>query len=288
MPNTLTWVLWLALAFTYSMITYHPLYLTLLFITLSILTLKKQQPLKTYVKLGLLVSIIPLTVNFFLVHSGDTVILRIPRHIPLSGFMLPTLFLAGPITLESVSMGVLMALLLVDMLTAFQLFNSQTTADELINIMPSSFTGISMTALISLRFIPTVTNDFQSIRDAQLSKGYRFTSGAIIERMRNNVSLLVPTLITSLERGFNLSESMAARAYSRRRTRYKTVKWHMEDKIMSAAYIASIPLLIYLKYEGSLYFWPYDSLQLPPLNLLALIPMIALALPVLTENGERG
>ncbi|MFH1402783.1 MAG: energy-coupling factor transporter transmembrane component T [Candidatus Altiarchaeota archaeon] len=288
MPNTVTWLLWLALAFAYSMLTYNPAYLILLLIALSTVAVVRKQPVKTYMKIGLLVSIMPLLVNIFLVHSGNTVLYRIPRHIPMFGLNIPLLFLSGPVTLESVGMGAIMALLLVDMLVAFQVFNSQTTPDSLVNIIPSCITSISMTGLIALRFIPTVTQDFTSIRDAQKSRGFKFDDGSLSERLSNNISLLLPTLVTSLERGFNLSESMAARAYSGRRSRYRTLRWTNADRMISLAYASSLLTLVYLKFSGSMYFWPYESMALPAFNVIALIPAAVLLLPALTYNGKRG
>ena len=75
--------------------------------------------------------------------------------------------------------------------------------------MPGYMPGASLAVSIALRFIPTVVRDNASIRDAQAARGVRLNYGSTRDRVLNQAATLVPTVITSLERGFNLAESMA-------------------------------------------------------------------------------
>jgi len=200
--------------------------------------------------------------------------------------MVPTLFLGGNITLESVGIGLIMALLLVDMIMAFQLFNSHVSADSLISVMPKSFTSISMTGLIALRFVPVVLQDFNSIKEAQLSRGFKFNTGSHIKRIKNNLGLILPTLVTSLERGFNISESMASRGYTGNRTRFNSITWNRIDILIFTSCLIGLLISFYLSFNDSLSYWPYDSISLPELSYLAFVPPLILLLPLM-KNEEH-
>jgi len=285
--NTVNWTLWLLLAMTYCALTYNPLYQLLLFAALAAAAVSGKQPLKTYVKTGLLASAIPLFVNTFLIHMGETVVYTIPASVNLNGLEIPLPIFAGPITIESTSVGVVMTIFLVNMLTAFQIFNSTTTPDAILRLMPSSMPGVALITSISLRFIPTVAADHSSIRDAQVSRGVRLDSGPLRARIRNHASTLAPTVITALERAFNLAESMASRGYTGGRTRYRHERWGRSEKIVSLAYMLSLLLTLHAKYAGAFDYWPYESTRLPAPSLLALMPLAALAIPILLKNERR-
>jgi len=281
--NTLNWGLSLALATAYCTFTYNPAYQLLLLAVLSAYTLSKRQSLRTYIKTGLLVSAVPLFVNVFLIHQGKTVLFTIPKTVVVAGFNVPLLIFGGKITAESAAMGAIMAVFITNMMAAFQAFNNSTTPDAVLRLMPQSMPAAGMVSSIALRFIPTVIRDYSSIRDAQASRGVKVNTGNTHSRMGNQLKLIAPTVLTSLERGFNLAESIASRGYTGKRTAYRKEEWMKTDKICSGAFAAAIAITCCLKYAGLMEYWPYDSLVIPPISYAALIPLIALSIPVLTE-----
>ncbi len=281
MLNPVNWIFWIALCALYSMGTYNPVYLGGLLVALSALALSKKHPLMSYLRLGAAVSLIPLAANILLVKSGEQILFELPSKIDLLVFSLPTFFLGGPLTFESIVMASVMFLLMCDLLLAFQIFNRELTPDEMISVMPGFFTSIVMTVIIALRFVPQVLSDFNSIRDAQISRGFKLTSGGKLDNIRAKAGLVLPTLITSVERSFSLAESMASRAYTGKRTRYKGVTWSSEDLIYLALFTSSIVLTIYLNLSGALQYWPYEQLTVPYIEPLAVIPLLVVASPML-------
>ena len=279
-----TWLIWLVAAMTYCILTYNPLYQILLLSTLISIAIRFRRPLKTYITVAAVMSLIPLLVNTFLVHSGKTVVYEIPTQTTLFSFKIPVLLVGGPLTLESMLMGLITSIFLLNMLTAFHTFNSMISPDDLTSIIPSRLPNLSMTASITLRFIPTLLDDYKSIKDAQISRGVRIDSGSQFERIRNQLSIIVPTIVTSLERGFSLAESMASRGYSRTRTRFSIENTTASDRILHLTYLIGIAITLFGSYSGVLTYWPYDSLTLPQISLTALIPLILIALPGLIKN----
>lgn len=66
---------------------------------------------------------------------------------------------------------------------------------------------------ISLRFIPTLFDEAQKIRMAQMARGADFESGNIINRAISMIPLLVPLFINSFKRSDDLATAMEARMY---------------------------------------------------------------------------
>ena len=282
--NTVNWTLWLALALTYCILTYNPLYHLALLATLSAVAASKHKPLRAYMKIGLLMSAIPLFVNVFLVHYGDTTLYKIPLSIHVAGLRIPTLFFAGPITGESVLMGIIMAVFLMNTVVAFQIFSSGATQDAILNIMPKSMPAVTLLASISFRFMPAILRDYATIRDAQMSRGIRLGSGPTMERMRNQAKMITPTIVTSLERAFNLAESMAARGYTGERRVYRKDVWNLGEYVLAAAIALGFTIALYAKYAGLFAYWPVDSLILPPVSWLAVAPLIVLLIPLVVTD----
>lgn len=80
---------------------------------------------------------------------------------------------------------------------------------------------LAMMISIALRFIPTLFDEANKIRKAQLARGAEFDSGNVIKKAQAMVPLLVPLFINSFRRASELATAMEARGYrgSKGRTR---------------------------------------------------------------------
>ena len=72
---------------------------------------------------------------------------------------------------------------------------------------------LAMMMTIALRFIPTLLEETDRIMKAQTSRGADFSSGNILERMKNMLPLLVPLFISAFRRADELAVAMEARCY---------------------------------------------------------------------------
>ncbi|MFH0861599.1 MAG: energy-coupling factor transporter transmembrane component T [Candidatus Altiarchaeota archaeon] len=285
--NTSNWVAWVALAMLYCGLTYNPFYQLLLFLTVCACALARKLPLKSYLKAGLLMSAIPLFINVFFVHLGKIVLFTVPRNIPVAGFDIPLLVFSGHITAEALAFAAIMALFLLNMLVSFQVFNGSTSPDAILRLMPAALPAVGLVTSIGLRFVPTILRDHSSIRDAQMSRGVKMGSGPAHERLANQAGVIAPTVVTALERGFNLAESMASRGYTGQRTKYTRTGWTKTERIIQAALILSVAVTVWAKLSGVMDFWPYDSAALPQLSRLAIAPLVALAIPLFTKDESN-
>jgi len=72
---------------------------------------------------------------------------------------------------------------------------------------------IAMMMTIALRFIPTLMEESDKIRKAQMARGADFETGNILRRAGNLVPLLVPLFVSAFRRADELAIAMEARCY---------------------------------------------------------------------------
>lgn len=100
---------------------------------------------------------------------------------------------------------------------------------------------IAMIITIALRFIPTIMEEFEKIKNAQISRGADFESGNIIKRVKNYIPILIPLFVSSFKRADELAMAMESRCYRGdiNRTKLKQLKTSKND------YLALILFLLY-------------------------------------------
>ena len=89
---------------------------------------------------------------------------------------------------------------------------------------------LSMMMSIAMRFIPTLSQEADRIRKAQLARGADFDSGGLIKRAKGMIPLLVPLFVGAFRRADELAMAMESRCYTggKGRTRMKIL--HMDAR----------------------------------------------------------
>ena len=92
---------------------------------------------------------------------------------------------------------------------------------------------LAMMISISLRFIPTLFDEANKIKMAQMARGADFESGNVIDRAVSMIPLLVPLFINALKRSGDLATAMEARLYriGEERTKLNEIYMHKKDWI---------------------------------------------------------
>ncbi len=98
--------------------------------------------------------------------------------------------------------------------------NALTSAIERL-LSPLKFLGLgravhtmSMMMTIALRFIPTLVEETEKIINAQKARGADFESGKLMDRIKAIIPILIPLLISSIRRAYDLAEAMESRCYN--------------------------------------------------------------------------
>ena len=159
------------------------------------------------------------------------------------------------LTLEAVENAVYFALRLVFLVMGTSVLTLTTSpvrlTDGLERLMhplsrfhfPSHELAMMMT--IALRFIPTLLEETDKIKKAQMARGADFESGNLLARAKAMIPLLVPLFVSAFKRANDLAMAMEARCYrgGDHRTRLKELKYTKLDlygALAMAAYMAVI------------------------------------------------
>ena len=97
--------------------------------------------------------------------------------------------------------------------------------------LKSAVHTIAMMMTIALRFIPMLIEETQKIMSAQKARGADLENGKLIERIKALIPILIPLLISSVRRAYELAEAMECRCYNggEGRKRMKQLKYKLND-----------------------------------------------------------
>jgi energy-coupling factor transport system permease protein len=203
MLDARVWLLWALTTLVTASSTRNPLYVIVLLLIATVVGGAcaagegRRAPLSP---LRFAMIAVPLSALFngLTVHFGDTVLFHLPGWLPLLG---------GAVTLEALTFGAVNGLTLTAIFSAFAVFNQVTPVRDLIKLTPRAFHEGGVVLSIALTFIPQTTRSLQRIREAQAVRGHR------VRGIRDWLPIVVPLLVSGLERAMGLAETMVARGY---------------------------------------------------------------------------
>ena len=90
---------------------------------------------------------------------------------------------------------------------------------------------LAMMMTIALRFIPTLMEEADKIRKAQIARGADFESGNLINRAKSMIPILVPLFVSAFRRADELAMAMESRCYhgGEGRTRMHVLRFALRD-----------------------------------------------------------
>lgn len=114
---------------------------------------------------------------------------------------------------------------------------------------------------LALRYIPDVQRDYRNISKAQQARGIDLSGkDKFLTRVKNSVAILLPLVLSSLNRIETISNAMELRGFGKKnkRTWYVKRKLTKEDYItISLAIIVFITDLVVTFWDGSRYYNPF-------------------------------
>jgi len=197
------WLLWALTTLVAASSTRNPLYVVVLLLTTTVVggtcaTAGSRRAPLSPIRFAMIAVPLSAIFNGLTVHFGDTVLFHLPDWIPLLG---------GAITLEALTFGALNGLTLTVIFDAFSVFNQATPVRDIIKLTPRAFHEGGVVLSIALTFIPQTTRSLRRIREAQAVRGHR------VRGIRDWLPIVVPLLVSGLERAMGLAEAMVARGY---------------------------------------------------------------------------
>ena len=108
---------------------------------------------------------------------------------------------------------------------------------------------LAMMMTIALRFIPTLMDESDKIRNAQMARGADFESGNLIKRVKSLIPILIPLFVSSFRKADDLAIAMESRCYhgGEGRTRMHQLKFALPDLVailITLTFIAALVLIL--------------------------------------------
>lgn len=127
------------------------------------------------------------------------------------------------VTREGLFTGFIVAWRFGLLVTAAAFMTMTTSPSELVAglerlMKPLARFGVPVTDLttmvsLALRFVPTLLEEVDRMKEARLARGASLTAGKIRSRIRTALSVVVPVVVSSSKRAEELAAAMEARAY---------------------------------------------------------------------------
>ena len=204
-------------------------------------------PLKKYFKN--LKSILPVLIFTALINmfysDGGTVIFEVWKI---------TLTTAGVYRAFFMALRIVLLIFLSSALTYTTTPNDLTDGIEQL-LSPLKFIGLksavhtlAMMMTIALRFIPTLVEEAEKIMNAQKARGADLENGNLKQRVKALIPILIPLLISSVRRAYELAEAMECRCYNggEGKTRMKQLKFKVIDLYISIVSVVFCSLIVVL------------------------------------------
>jgi energy-coupling factor transport system permease protein len=219
-------------------------------------------------KFALALALVPVLFSAALSRFGQHVLFTLPA-IPIIG---------GRWTLEAVAFGASTGLALLLTVAVFAVLQSTVRSADFVAILPRPLYRAGTTVALALAFAPKTLAAFQSIREARQLRGQR-------TGWRSAPALLLPLLLTTLERALQYGESLDARGFgSGRRSRYHPLRWTAPDLLLL---IASLVAIVAIAVLPAASYNPYLELAPSVPNPDRLLPVVLLALPAFLASLSR-
>jgi energy-coupling factor transport system permease protein len=202
--HPVAWLAWLVAAALPALSTRNPLYLCLVLLAAGVtfVAIRDRSPAArswgAFVRLGATLWLFTIPFALLTAHYGRIILFRLPASWPIIG---------GPITGEALIYGFSSGLALVTLLMVFAVFNIAVDQASLLRITPAFIYQTGVVAAIAIAFVPQMVAAWQEIREAQQVRGHRMRG------VRDLLPLILPLLVTALERATHLAESMEARGF---------------------------------------------------------------------------
>jgi energy-coupling factor transport system permease protein len=183
--------------------------------------------------------------------------------------------IGGRWTLDAALFGTSTGAALLLTVAIFAVLQATVRTADLVAILPRPFYRAGTTVALALAFAPKTVASLQSIREARQLRGQR-------AGWRSAPQLLLPLLLTTLERALQYGESLDARGFgSRRRSRYRPVPWKVGDRLIVVASLAAVAATVLLPPQP---YNPYLDLVPGAPTVPSLLAVLLLAMPALTAG----
>ncbi len=268
---------------TMTMFFSHPINTVGLFLVVLnlIIQLKMMTMWIKSIKYLLYLSVLIFVVNVLFVNTGVTVLYR-SEVIPIIGSI--------QISLESLVYSLMMIIKLITVVSVFIIGNEIMDSDQSIKMFARWGRKPVLMIILSTRLYPLMKCDYERIAQIQRNRGLNINEGNIIQKVKKRVPLINTTLLSSLERAFEIAESMHARGYGiGKGSLYKNTKKRPRDYIVTLSIFCAMGLMlvIYLMKISRYNYYPKLSLISMESIMFQIALSVLLLVPLFLDWGMK-
>ena len=160
------------------------------------------------------------------------------------------------VTWQGLRKGLFMAMRLIYLIIGSSMLTYTTTPNQLTDAIEALLRPLerlhipvhdfAMMMSLALRFIPILLDEANRIMNAQSARGADFEEGSLWQRMRAMLSILVPLLVSSVRRAYDLAMAMESRCYrgGTGRTKMKPLQYRSVDYMVYGVLVLYFVLII--------------------------------------------
>jgi energy-coupling factor transporter transmembrane protein EcfT len=151
---------------------------------------------------------------------------------------MPGIRIGGAVTFERLSSAITEGVLICAIILIFGAAASLTSPHRLLRVLPVYIYEFGVSVVIATSALPQLVSSVSRIRQAQMLRGQSLRGFASWKR------IAIPLLEESLARSLDLAAAMDSRGYgiSRKRSRYRPIKWRYMDSFVILSAIAVVGL----------------------------------------------
>jgi len=145
----------------------------------------------------------------------------------------------GPVTLEAIVYGIVLAFMLFIAILWFACFNAVMTTDKFVYLFGRVAPALSLVLSMVFRFVPRFAAQQKVIHAGQKCVGRDTKNGNFLQRVRHGVTILSILITWALENAIETSDSMQARGHGLPgRSAFSIFHFDRRDGIVSAVMAA--------------------------------------------------
>lgn len=176
-------------------------------------------------------------------HEGTTTLAYLPN--------------GNPLTLESILYGVSAAATIVAVVSWFNCYSAVMTSDKFVYLFGRIIPALSLVLSMTLRFAPKFMAQIRAVSDAQRCVGRDASSGGILTRARNGITILSIMVTWTLENSIETADSMKSRGYGLPgRTAFSIYRFDRRDR-NALAFIALCSAAVAAGAAAGQLYWRY-------------------------------
>ena len=268
--HPLGWCAWALAALAAAFLDRNPyLQLTLLLVLVNAWLPYRRRTANRYWRFAIALAILPAVFDMALSRFGEHVLFSLPAF-PLLG---------GAWTLEALLYGASTGMALLLVVAVFAVLQVAVRSADLVAMLPRPFYRGGTVLALAISFAPQTVASLAAISESRRIRHQR-------TGWRAAPQLLLPLLLTTLERALQYAESLDARGFgSRRRSRYRQTRFGVRDALLAAAAMLALAFLVV---APSGRYNPYLDLVPAFPGVVAIIGIVLLAAPAAFSAIYRG